>query len=186
MSDWYMSNHFQLIQYYKNYIAENPSDARAYMWLIDHMLDAGRIQEAAQYCDVYQALDHTFRSMLYQGLVWWHQGKKEEAFAYWEKMQIQFPDEWMVFFSLGDIYARTGEYEQAKKYYQKSLALQNAPKFCDPFDSIAQIYELQGNIHAAIEILNEELEVMRTDWNTSTGETPDSVRRNITRLEKLL
>ena len=186
MSDWYMNNHFRLIQFYKDYIQENPSDARAYMWLIDHLLDAGRIQEAAQYCEIYQTLDQTFRPKLYQGLIFWHMGKSKQAFEHWNQMKKQFSDEWMVFFSLGDIFARSGEYEEALNYYYKSLELQKAPKFCDPFDSIAQIYELQRQIQAAIDILNEELEIMRTDWNTTTGETPDSVRRNIARLEKLL
>ena len=186
MSDWYVSNHFQLIHFYKDYIESNPQDARAYMWLIEQLLDAGRIDEAEKYCNTYKTLDQTFRSELYQGMILWHRGYKEDAFAVWEHMQQQFPEEWMVYLSLGDIHARSGNYVQAKSYYRKSLELQSCPKFCDPFDSIAHICELQGNIQEAIDVLNEELEIMRTDWNTTTGETSDSVRRNIERLKKLL
>lgn len=186
MRDWYVSNHFQLILFYKDYIETNPQDARAYMWLIEQLLDAGRIDEAEKYCDIYKTLDCTFRPELYNGLILWHRGYKEDAFNIWQHMQQQFPEEWMVHLFLGDVYARSGSYEQAKKYYRKSLQLQTCPKFTDPYDSIAQICELQGNIQEAINTLNEELEVMRIDWNTTTGETSDSVRRNISRLETML
>lgn len=183
--DWYVNNHFALIQYYKDFIEENPTVGRAYMWLMDQLLDAGRIDEAAEYCKLYQEIDHTFRSVWYLGLLCWHRGDKKNAYKYWDQMQQQFPDDWMVFQSMGDIMARSGEYEQAKAYYRKSLVLQNQPRFCDPFESIAQVCELQGNIPEAIDVLKEELEVQRTEWNTSSGETTDVVRINILRLEQL-
>lgn len=181
--DWYVSNHFELIQYYKDFVRENPSVGRAYMWLMDHLLDAGRIEEADEYCRLYQDVDNTFRRLWYQGTLYWYRGEKENAFACWAQMEQKYPDDWMVYMTMGDIMARSGEYEQAKTYYRKSISIQNCPRFCDPFDSIAQICELQGNIQEAIDVLKEELEVQRTDWNTTTGETSDYVRRNIARLE---
>lgn len=184
IGDWYVSNHFSLIQYYEEFIKEHPNVNRAYMWLMDHLLDAGRIDEAAVYCDRYRKIDNTFRSLYYQGLLCWHRGEKDAAFAYWNQMQQDYADDWMVFLSMGDIMARTGEYEQSKKYYRKSLTIQDCPKFCDPFDSIAQVCELQGNIQEAIDTLKEELEIQRTDWNTTCGETTDYVKRNIARLEQ--
>ena len=186
MIDWYMTNHFQLIAFYQEYIQKNPNDSRAYMWLIDHLLDAGRIAEAEKYCEAYQKIDNTFRSKLYEGNVCWHAGKKDQAYACWRQMQEEFPDEWMVYLSLADNHARIGQYEDAKKLYRKCLELQKKPKFCDPYESIAQVCELQGNIREAIDTLKEELEVMRTDWDETSGETSDFVRRNIARLEKLL
>ena len=186
MSDWYVSNHFQLIAFYREYIQHNPNDCCAYMWLIDHLLDAGRVEEAAKYCEVYQKIDNTFRSRLYQGNIYWHMGKKDQAHCCWKQMQKDFPDEWMVYMSLADILARAGQYEEAKKLYRKSLQLQEKPKFTDPFESIAQICELQGNIQEAIDTLTEELEIMSTEWGETSGETSDLVRRNIARLEKLL
>ena len=186
LSDWYVTNHFRLIAFYQEYIQQNPSDGRAYMWLIEHLLDAGRIEEAAKYCEAYRKIDNTFRSKLYEGNVCWHAGKKDQAYACWKQMQEAFPDEWMVYLSLADNLARTGQYEEAKKLYRKCLELQDKPKFCDPYESIAQVCELQGNIQEAIDTLHEELEIMRTDWDETSGETSDFVRRNIARLEKLL
>ena len=184
ISDWYVSNHFRLIAYYKDFIEAHPTVNRAYMWLIDHLLDAGRLEEATEYCLRYKQVDTTFRSSLYEGLLFWHRGEKEQAFAIWQKMEQTFPDEWMVFLSMGDVMARSGEYEKAKVYYRKSLSLQGSPRFCDPYESIAQVCELQGNLREAIDTLKEELEVQKTEWNVTTGETADVVRRNIARLEQ--
>lgn len=186
IGDWYVSNHFMLIQYYQEFVKENPTVDRAYTWLMDHLLDAGRIEEASEYCIRYQEVDTTFRSLWYQGLICWHRGEEEKAFGYWNQMQREYPDDWMVFLAMGDIMAGTGKYEQAKEYYRKCITLQDCPKFCDPFDSIAQVCELQGKIQEAIDVLKEELDVQRTDWNTTTGETSDYVRRNIARLEQKL
>lgn len=184
IGDWYVSNHFLLIQYYQEFVKDNPTVARAYMWLMDHLLGAGRIDEAEQYCLLYQQVDNTFRHLWYQGLICWHRNEKEKAQVYWSQMQQEFPEDWMVWMTMGDIMARTGEYEQAKVYYRKALSLQDKPKFCDPYDSIAQVCELQGRIQEAIDVLNEELEIQKSDWNVTSGETADYVRRNIIRLEQ--
>ncbi len=184
IGDWYVSNHFMLIQYYEIFVMEHPTVGRAYMWLIDHLLDAGRVEEAADYCAKYQKVDDTFRSLWYQGLVCWYRGESKDAYMHWEHMLQQFPEDWMAWQAMGDIKARAGEYEEAKSCYRKALSLQNTPKFCDPFDSIAQVCELQGKIQEAIDVLKEELEIQKIDWNTTAGETSDSVRRSIARLEQ--
>lgn len=186
IGDWYVSNHFMLIQFYQEFVKENPTVGRAYMWLIDHLLDAGRIEEAAEYCGLYQNVDNTFRSLWYQGNLCWYRGEKEKAFEYWERMQQQYPDDWMVYMTMGDIMARSGEYEPAKAYYRKAVSIQDCPRFCDPFDSIAQVCELQGKIQEAIDVLKEQLEVQKNEWNVTSGESMDYVYRNIARLEKKL
>ena len=138
-NDWYVNNNFDLILFYKDFVAHNPNVGRAYMWLIDHLLDAGRIEEAAEYCIQFGRIDNTFRTLLYQGLIYWYQGNRPEAFAAWNQMQQQFPDEWMVYLSMGDIMSRTGEYEKSKAYYRQAIAAQKAPVFTDAYESIAQI-----------------------------------------------
>lgn len=182
-SDWFVNNHFRLIQYYQDFVEHHPNIGRAYLWLIDHLLDAGRIDEAQIYCNRYMEVDCTFRPLWYQGQIHQHRGESDKAEACWLEMEQKFPEDWMVFFTLGDIKARCGEYELAKEYYRKGLTLQTPPRFCDPYESIAQICELQGNLQEAIDVLKEELEIQRTEWNVITGETTDVVRRNISRLE---
>lgn len=182
--DWYVSNHLRLIDFYKEFVEAHPEVGRAYLWLMDHLLDAGRIEEAESYCRRYQQVDDTFRSLLYRGNVLWHKGEKDRAREVWAEMAETFPDDWMVFLNLGDISARIGEYDQAKQYYKTAIQIQSAPRFTDAYESIAQVCELQGNFQEAIDVLKEELEVMRKEWNVTSGETMDVVLRSITRLEQ--
>jgi len=184
--DWYVSNHLRLIDFYTEFVEAHPEVGRAYLWLMDHLLDAGRIEEAEAYCRRYQQVDDTFRSLLYQGNVLWHKGEQDRAREVWAEMAEKFSQDWMVFLNLGDISARIGEYEQAKHYYKKAIRVQAAPRFTDAYESIAQVCELQGNLQEAIDVLKEELEVQKTEWHVTTGETADVVRRNIARLEKKL
>ena len=185
-SDWYMNNHFDLILFYKEFVKQHPKAERAYMWLMDHLLDAGRIVEAAEYFEAFQKLDNSFRTPWYQGQILWHQGNHQDALACWDKMLSEFSDDWMSYFAMGDILARRRDYERAKDYYRQAISKQNAPTFTDPYESIAQVCELQGNIQEAIDVLKEELEIQKEQWNVTYGETADTVRRKITRLERLL
>ena len=186
IGDWYVSNHFSLIEFYKAFVQENPTVERGYMWLMDHLLDAGRVEEADHYCRQFRQIDHSFRALWYAGMICWHRGDMNAAFSCWKQMELEYPDDWMVYLRMGDIFAKTGEYETAKHYYRTAISKQSTPIFCDCFESIAQVCELQGNIQEAIDALNEELEIMKTDWDETIGETSNYVRRNIARLKKRL
>lgn len=61
MPDWYVSSHHQLIDFYKEFVQEHPDISRGYMWLMDHLLDAGRIEEARAYLEKFEKIDNTFR-----------------------------------------------------------------------------------------------------------------------------
>lgn len=58
------------------------------------------------------------------------------------------------------------------------------PDMSIPFEALAQLYERMGDYGSAIAVLKEELEVFRREWDFSTGESADVVRREIDRLER--
>ena len=66
---------------------------------------------------------------------------------------------------------------------RKALAVGKPPRYVDPIISIAQILELQGDFAGAIAAREEELEMYKTEWNFTEGETADAVRRDIARLK---
>ena len=76
--------------------------------------------------------------------------------------------------------------EEAESYYRKAIDVQKVPRFVDPIEALAQYYEIRGDYAAAIQTLQEELRIFETEWNFTTGETADIVRRHIARLEKKL
>lgn len=186
MPDWYVSGHHQLIAFYEEFVQAHPDVGRAYMWLMDHLLDAGRLEEAKKYLEKYEKVDHTFRKYMYRALICLYSGEKEEAYRNLDEMTAAFPDVDGALLCAGDIMARSGEYEKAKEYYRCAMDVAKPPRFCDYLESIAQICELQGDITGAIAALNEVLDVQCNEWNVTTGETSDAVRRNIARLEEKL
>ena len=184
--DWCAANHHALIRYYQDFVARHPDNWRGYLWLMDQLLDDCRFGEARQYWEAFSRIDHTFRTPLYQGKILWESGQQAAAMEVWNQMQRDFPDEWCVWLSMGDVMARSGCYEEAKSFYRKALDTMAPPRFVDGLESIAQICELQGDISGAIAAYEEELELFHKEWNFTTGETADVVRREIVRLKKLL
>ena len=186
MRDWYVSSHHRLIDFYKSFVKEHPDVGRGYIWLIDHLLDAGRIQEAEEYFQQYEEIDNTFRKYMYRILLSIRKGNREEACSQLNDMIQEFPNDDGAMLCAGDVMARNGEYETAKYYYRRAMDVAKFPRFCDYLESIALVCELQNDIPGAIAALKEVLQVQRDEWNVTTGETSDVVRRNIARLEQKL
>ena len=184
--DWNVDNHHALIAFYKDYITQNPTCRNAYLWLMDQLLDDERLEEARHYLQAYARIDNSFRVPMFEGKILWGSGDRNGALAVWEQMLQCFPDEWAAWMTMGDFMARCARYEDAKAYYRKSLEIMKPPRYVDSLECIAQICEIQGDYTGAIAALEEELELDASDWNFTTGETADVVRREIERLKKKL
>lgn len=184
LPDWNATNHCALIDFYEQYIEAHPDCRNAYMDIITQLVDDYRIEEAEAYCDRFAQIDSSYRVSLYRGKIAWYDGRREEAFRIWEDMERMFPQEWCVYHNMADFFTRSGRYGDAERYYRKAIDVQNAPRYCDPFDALAQFYEMRGDIPAAIRTLQEELDVCDREWNFTTGESADVIRREIARLER--
>ncbi len=185
LADWCCANHRELIGWYQAFLEKNPENRGGYMWLIDQLIDDGRLEEARKYLARMEAVDGTYRTPLYHGLIAWADGDKAGAMAVWEQMGRDWPEEWGVWLSLGDVMARTGQYERAKGYYRKAYELQPPLKYMDGLDSIAQVCELAGDIPGAVAAREEQIAALGTYWNIHTGEMIDKGRREIERLKAL-
>lgn len=182
--DWNGCNHYLQISYYMDFIRDHPDNWRAYMWLIDQLIDDYRLEEATQYCNKFADIDSSYRVPLYRGIIAWQKGERELAFSIWKQMELDYPDEWCVWHNIGDYLVRFGQYEEGLKYYRKALDIQKAPPLLDPLQAIAQLCEIRGDIPGAIAARREEAERIQTQWNIS-GEELEAVLRDIQRLEKL-
>lgn len=186
ISDWNATNHCRLIDFYQRYIEAHPDCKNAYLSIMDQLIDDYRLEEASEYCDRYAARDNSYRVPLYRGKIAWKNGRREEAFSIWYQMEQDHPDEWCVYHNIADYLTRSGEYGKAEHYYRKAMDIQPAPRYVDPLEALAQFYERTGNIPAAIAALQEELDVCNKEWNFTTGESADVIRREMSRLEKKL
>lgn len=185
LADWCYTNHRELIRWYKAFLEKNPDCRGGYLWLLDQLIDDGRLDEARTWLERMAPVDGTFRTPLYRGLIAWAAGDHDGAMAVWEQMSRDWPDEWLVWYSMGDVMIRTGQHGKAKENYRRAFELQPAPKYVDCMESIAQVCELEGDIPGAIAALEEEVSTLADQWDTRTGETVDKVRREIARLKAL-
>lgn len=184
--DWNGTNHYMLINFYETYIAEHPDCLRAYLWIMDQLIDDYRLDEADQYCDRFAVLDDTYRVPLYRGMIEWQRGDRENAFEIWAKMEQDFPDEWCVWHNIGDYLVRSGRYDDGMAYYRKALEVQKVPPLLDPLQAMAQLCEIRRDYTGAIAARREEADRIRNQWHITSGEELDMVLRDIERLEKKL
>ena len=183
---WYSTNHHELIDYYKKFVAEHPNWRSGYLWLIDQLIADNRLDEAQQCCDEMTAATETgYRTAMYRGEIAWADGRHDEALKIWDEMSREFADERGVWVSMGDYMARMARYEEAKQHYRKSMDVQTKfPRYLDGLTSIAHICEMQGDFDGAIAANEEELTLLREEWNITSGEEIDGHRREIARLKE--
>lgn len=184
--DWYAAAHSEYIDWYREFIARNPNVVRAYMWLIDALMADNRLDEAEEWCDKMGKVDGSFRTPSYRARILWARGEKEKAMETWERMCRDFPDEWMAWASMGDGLALAGEFDRSINCYREARRHQSHPAFMDPLDAIARLYELKGDIPAAIATREEHIAALAEEWNITSGEDLDAVRREIERLRRKL
>lgn len=184
--DWCVTNLYELIEYYKAFVELHPDYISGYLWLIDQLIVVNRLKEAELYCDRVAKLDKSFRTPLYYGLISMARGDNETADRYFDQMCRDHGGDWATWMSMGDIHARRGRYDASKECYRKYLELQKPPRYTDGCTAIAQICEIQGDYAGAITAIREEIAILESDWNTTSGETVDQHLRNIARLEQKL
>ena len=182
--DWNDVNHHRTIEFYKDFIARHPGQRRAYFWLLDLLIDDGRCPEARKYLEKMNRLGESYHSDLYLGMILEKEGKPEEAAACWERMTQKDPDNWQSWFARANRLAKRCAYPEAIALYEKALALSPRPRFTDPVNAIAQLYEIQGQYEKAVEFYQKEIEIVRQDWNETQGEAIDEPLRNIARLKE--
>ena len=183
--DWYLWSHHREIEFWKAHIKAHPDASRAYLWLMDDLIDDQRFDEAKHYLSEMKKYEMTFRVPLYEGKIEWFAGNREKAMEIWNGMCETYADEWMVWLSMGDVYARQGQFEEAISMYEKAMDAQKPPRMVDALEAIAQVCERMGDPMRGVKALEREIAILRDEINTTSGETVDYVRREIERLKAL-
>ena len=181
----YSADHHELIDFYKGFVEKHPDWMAGYLWLIDQLLADCRLAEAEEYCERLARLpDAGYRTASFRGEIAWLGGRRKEAMDIWNGMIDAWPNERGALMRMGDYLAKAGRYEEAKGCYRRSMEVQQKPRYTDGLTSIAHICEIQGDWAGAIAAHEEEIEILRTDWDTVEGEQVDQHRRKIAELKK--
>lgn len=183
--DWNCSNHHKLIDYYKDFVQNNPNYRRGYQWLMDLLIEDGRCAEAREVLESMNKIHPSYLYLLYAGLIYKEECNLPKALELWDQMTERYPDEWIAWFFKGDCMARLCRYEEAIEYYRKGYELQPNPKYTDSLEAISHIYEIQGKYNKAIEKIEEIIVLLKDDWKVTEGEAVDFYKREIERLGRI-
>lgn len=183
--DWNYSNRHKLIEYYKNFVSNNPDYWQAYKWLMNYLIADGRCTEAREILEKLNKIHPGYLYQLYGGLICKEEGNLSEALSLWNKMTELYSDEWIAWSSKGDCMAKLCRYNEAIEYYTKGYELQPRPKYTDSLIAISHIYEIQREYDKAIEKIQEILPLLESDWKVTEGEGVDFYIREIERLKIL-
>lgn len=182
--DWNEDNRWELIDFYKDFIRMHPQNVSAVRWLLDLLAEAGRAGELREYTARMDEMDHSFRTDFYLGRAAQIEGDLDTAFRHWNHMVEEYPDHWCAWSLLADALAYACRYDEATHCYQKSMDIQEKPRYMDNPVAMAQIAEIQGDYEKAIRMREICIEMCRTDWNQTEGEWVDVHQREIERLRK--
>ena len=162
--DWNVANHSALIQYYQNFIQEHPTITRAYLYLLDNLIDDGRLDEATKVLErrrtVIQDCFNDFYRLLISESINGFQATRKEYDMYLEENH-----EWQAYFLVAGRYASHGEYEKAITLFEKSFELQPKPRYIDHLESIAQLYLRMYKKNEAIHAYKRELQLLKEEWH---------------------
>lgn len=162
--DWNVANHTALIQYYQNFVQEHPTITRAYLYLLDNLIDDGRLDEAIKVLErrrtvIQDCFNDFYRLFIYESTNGF-QATRKEYDSYLEENQ-----EWQAYFLVAGRYASHGEYIKAIALFEKSFELQPKPRYIDHLESIAQLYLRMYKKNEAKHAYKRELQLLKEEWH---------------------
>lgn len=181
--EWY-DNHFEVIEYFRNFLAKNPGNYRALYAIIENLLADKWYDEAVPYIEQIRTVAKNQQYEVYMGDVMLGKGDREKAIAYWNAAVEHHPGRWQAYCDRADRFKKLGRYEEALADYEKCFVMQEPPRLTDGLHSMAQLHERLGDFDAAIRDRQRIIKCLREEYKTLSGEGIDSQKREIERLEK--
>ena len=163
--DWCCSHHYELIDYYYDFVARNPDYKSGYFWLLDNLIADGRLTEAEQVVDKLQRFGDIYNIPMYRGQIAYMRGDWAAGEAQWQIMKDKWPDNWVIWSCIGDCYAKNSRYDEAVEHFKKGTELEPVPRYTDNWISIAEIRTIQKRWAEAAEAYDHVAEIQKNDWN---------------------
>lgn len=178
--DWNVANHSALIQYYQNFIQEHPTITRAYLYLLDNLIDDGRLDEATKVLErrrtvIQDCFNDFYRLLIHESSNGFQATRKEYD------MYLEENHEWQAYFLVAGRYASHGEYEKAITLFEKSYELQPKPRYIDHLESIAQLYLRMYKKNEAIHAYKRELQLLKEEWHQDDSADVQRVKALLTK-----
>lgn len=184
--DLYANSHYEVINYYQDFVEKHPNYWSGYLYLLDQLIADGRYEEAKVALKQVKSIKPSYVYCYYEGDIELALGNYEKAIELFNQGVNDYPEIWQVYLQRGDRFVRLGRYDEAIADYEMALVKQEKPRYTDALISMAQVYEILGQYDKAIEAFQRQITLLNEEYNILTGESLDEPRREIQRLQKLL
>ena len=182
--DWNVKNHHLLIDEYKRILQENPENKKVYFYLMDNLIEDGRLLEARQTLIDSRAAQKDVLHDFYEILIEEKKHGFESVKDRYYDLAKQYAAEWRILISLGDVFASNEKYFDAIQFYQNAFEAMPKPRYTDFLESIAQLYVHIGDKEKAIESYLQEIELLKEEWEITSGESVDRLYDIIAKLKQ--
>ncbi len=169
--DWNVSNHAGIIDFYKSVIEKDAGENKTslpYYYLIDNLIADSRTEEAKKYLDVFRGMTCINPCMtdVYDAMIALAEYDEKKADAIMENALVKYREEGDILFEAAQYHAKKAEYDKAIGYYEAYYAYEedSKPRFTDPLDAIAMIYEIKGEFGKAADTYRRILENLKNEW----------------------
>ena len=169
--DWNVSNHTDVIDFYKKVIESDtitPKTPLPYYYLIDNLIADHRTKEAEKYLIKCMELPayRPFLTPVYRAYIALAEYDAKKADDIMESALTEFSDNSGYLFEMAQFYARQCKYEKAIEFYERSWEAEKSqkPRFTDALDGIATIYVIMNNPDKAIETYERMITCLKDEW----------------------
>ena len=108
--------------------------------------------------DTLKVNPNSWMSLNNLGLLRDHEGKLDEALAYFERAQVVNPKAREVLDNLGCVYMAKGQLKKAEELLLASIAAD--PKFPFPYQRLATLYRMTGRLKESLRMAQQSIDVM--------------------------
>lgn len=169
--DWNANNRTSVIEFYKRVIKNGnaePKSPMPYYEVMDNLIADRRTREAREYLEIYKTLPAHKPVLvpIYEATIALAEFDVKKADAIVEDAAKEFGENHDFLFESAQYYARKCEYGKAIACYEACWKVEESqkPRFIDPLQSIAIIYEILGEREKAIETYDRMISCIKDEW----------------------
>lgn len=177
--DWDTANHHDLITYWMEVLRTNPENIRVYFYLLDNLIDDGRLREAKEVLEQSRKKNPDKLNEFYEILI----KEKEMGFpsveSEYKQLMAKYIGDWRVLFSIANVYSYHEYYEEAIVMWQQTFDVMPKPRYTDPYEAMAQCCLRMGDKKRAAKFYKLELELLKQDWGIKYGSDIEKLEEKI-------
>nr|WP_297769871.1 helix-turn-helix transcriptional regulator [uncultured Butyrivibrio sp.] len=182
--DWDVCNHRESIDYWKSIIKAEPKNARAYLYLLDDLMDAGRLREAKETLEEAKSVNTDNLYEAYEIQIEECEHGFEAVADKYRELAKKYPNDWRIMFNVANQFSHNELYEEAITYWLKGHESMEKPRYTDFYDSTAQCYLRLGDKESAIKYYKKKKQLLKTEWGVKYGRELDNIDKIIEELSE--